>query len=446
VNIQQAIESESWDRAIQILDDAFLHNPDDPATAFYFATVMLKTEHPGPAKWILERLVEEYPDKWQGWMNLGLANDELERYDVATEMLLRVLKEQPDNQDVLTNLSCAATKSHRWDEAKMWAHRALVLGESIQAEVNLAFAHLHEGDFEKGWDLYAKGIGHMTWRERKDWAPHYEGEGRVVIYGEQGVGDQIAFLSALPDAIEQGLEVAGISCYPKLEGLFRDTFPELEVHGTHFDESPAWLNTVEFDRVMPMSWLHKFYRKTRESYTGEPYLKVNPAKKLQWQALLDAVSDKPKVGISWTGGKRGSHSWRHKSLPLDDLKEILQIDVDWVCLEYKDHSLDIARIHTEDGLLVRDWPWATQTNDYSDTAALVDCLDALVTVPTSVNHLAGALGKEVHCLIHDRPHFHYGAGMPYYNSVNLHQRNAEGVEAVKEAIEGLVRVGRLEVA
>lgn len=438
------MERQDFQAAMQILDDRFLAYPDDPEAMFYFSSLMLESDHPGPARLICQYLIDRYPEKWQGWLNLARALDDLECHDESLDIAVKGLKVDASNEKLSSVACVAAARAHRWDECKRHAEDALAVGFDVQAAVNRGFAYLHEGRFGEGWDDYMLGIGAMTWREKREYGgrPQWDGsvDAKIVVYGEQGVGDQIAFLSAIPDAIAAGYQIVGISCYPKLTNLLRDTFEPMgiEVHGTQFESDPEWLRETDYTHLAPMSALQQHFRRTRESYTGAPYLKVNPAKSLQWRALLDAASDRPKVGIAWTGGARKSDAWRRKSMELDALKPILSIDgIDWICLQYKDASDEIARMRVEDGLIIREWPWGTQTEDYSDTAALVDNLDALVTVPTSVNHLAGAMGKPVHCLVHERAHFHYGAGMPYYSSVNLYDRTDESIAAIADEIAKL---------
>ncbi len=443
VTLREMVESGNFDAAMQILDDTFIKDPASDEALFYFCSLLLHTEHPGPARFILRHIAERNPEKWQAWLNLGIAYDQLEMWDQSMLALERAHELAPDDHKIVAHLSGVAANAHRWDECIQWANKALQMRPSLQAEISKAFAFLHKGKHGRGWDLYAKGVGHQKWRDRRSFggAPQYNGEkdAKVVIYGEQGIGDQIAYLSALPDAMSKGLHVSGISCYPKMASLFRDTFPGVEVQGTQFEDSPPW--ETPFSHIMPMSHLMKWYRRKRADYSGEPYLKTNPAKGLQWRALLEQCGTKPKVGIAWRGGKRGAHSWRHKSMTLEDLLPILKLDLDWVCLEYKDASEEIATFQAEHGIVIRDWPWGTQTEDYSDTAALVAQLDAVVTVPTSVCHLGGGLGIPTYCLKHEFAHFHYGAGMPYYSSVELFKR--EQVEDVAERLKNLENVSKI---
>ncbi len=151
---------------------------------------------------------------------------------------------------------------------------------------------------------------------------------------------------------------------------------------------------------------------------------ADPQRRIMWRALLDSLGPQPKVGIAWSGGisltQRGA-----RRAALDQLLPILKQDAIFVDLEYKDRGADMAAFERRRKVKIHTFPWATRTADYDDTAALVAELDLVISVPTAITHLAGALGVPCWCLTHPRPHIHYarhGDKMPYYDSVRLFRR------------------------
>ena len=125
---------------------------------------------------------------------------------------------------------------------------------------------------------------------------------------------------------------------------------------------------------------------------------------------------------------------------------------DWISLEYKDKSDEIGMFERETGIKIFDYSWGTQSADYEDTAALVDCLDAVVCVPTAVYHLAGALGKPALVLVHATPHWHEGFSgpCPWWETVKFYRRKDLGkdgaIQAVKKRLEELVNKGPVRKA
>jgi ADP-heptose:LPS heptosyltransferase len=135
------------------------------------------------------------------------------------------------------------------------------------------------------------------------------------------------------------------------------------------------------------------------------------------------------IGIAWSGGipKTGS---KFRRAALDDWMPVFAaIDAHWVCLQYRDASDEIAeftKAHPHVDLV--QYPWATLTKDYDDTAALVASCDLVIAMQTSVNHLSGALGVPTWTLIPTTSQWRYGetyTDLPWYSSVKLYRQQGE---------------------
>lgn len=429
MNIKELLERGDKEGAIKWCDLEFAKNPDSEEAAFYFANLMANSEHPGPAKFILEALAEKNPGKWQAWQNLGYCLNELGLYDRALKALRKAQKLNPSNPDIYVGLSSCYTHLQEWDRAIKYADKALAIKEVLQAQINKAFAYLCLGRYGEGWDLYEKGIGRMPWRDWHDYGLE-DGLGKTVVYAEQGLGDQIAFCSALQDAIADG-KVAAVNCHPKLERLYRNSF-DVPVYGDQFNDSVPWVDSVGATHQWPMSGLMGPYRRHERDFPRRPFLKADKDESYMWKALLESKSARPKVGIAWTGGTKGSHGGDRRNLDAAGLARMMDIPgVDWVCLEYTDKA------ERPEGMM--DFPWATQTGDYADTAALVENLEAVICVATSVYHLCGALGVPAYVVVHENPHFHEAPKYsPYYGSVTFYKRSELGLDgAIDSARESL---------
>jgi len=363
---------------------------------------------------------------------LGYACNELGQTDEALTAFRKARKIAPDEKGVLLGLSSCYTVMQDHERALRYADRVLAVDpENVQAHTNRAFALLHTGRLGEGWDCYSRGVGNMKWRDRHDYGLIDGIGGRTLFYAEQGIGDQMAFCSAIPDAIRDG-RVAGINCHPKLANLFRDSF-DVPVFGDQFTKEVGWIDDIGATHQAPMSALQARYRRTPEDYPGRPFLKTNAAKALQWRALLDSLGDKPKIGIAWTGGFVGSHSWRDRVVSLSYFDALrAEINAEWISMEYNDRSAEIK------GSGVHDFPWGTQTADYSDAVAMVSALDAVVCVPTAVYHAAGSIGVPCWVLAHDTPHFH--ETLPYYGSVrHLKRRSLDFKKLSREILDEVQR-------
>lgn len=436
---RNALEKQDFQAVLDGVNDALYCDPQNAEAAFIFGCSMLAAEQPAVARWAFIEALRQEPRKWAAMSNLGRAYQDLERYEMAENHYRESLKMQPGNLPGMMGMSTVCVQTGRYRECIEWADKAEKITELTQQKINRGFAHLHLDNVAEGWREYAKGVGFQQWRERKY---HFRDDGtpegiwagqkdaKILITAEQGIGDQIAFLSVVPDMIELGYHIAAIECGPKLRNLIQRSFKQFPVHGTQFIDPPGW--RVPFTHSCSMSELMQYFRRSPRDYPKQPYLTVEDDQVAMWRHFLDSKGSMPHIGIAWRGGSRRSTNWRHKSVELEVFKPVFEAfpGAHFVSLEYKDPGN------------LSDWPldhyqWATMTDDYENTAALVKNLDAIVTVPTSVNHLAGALGVPAFCLMSESPHFHYATEMPYYGTVNLFKRwDIDGlINSLREHLE-----------
>lgn len=245
------------------------------------------------------------------------------------------------------------------------------------------------------------------------------------------------FAAMLPDA-QKRCDRLVVECDARLHGLFSRSFPDIEFHGTRFkQERPEWIDDYQIDAHVLSGSLGQYFRLNDEDFGGKPYLKADPERKVQWRALLDSLGPRKKIGIAWKGGKHGTHRAR-RSTDLEAFLPLFRQDADFVSLEYKDPTAEIAALKEKHGITVHHWARASQSHDIDDVAALVDELDLIVTVQTAVVHIAGALGKPCWVLVPRRPHWRYhltGDRMPWYDSVKLYRQKSDWAGVINKIAE-----------
>lgn len=377
------------------------------------------------------RATQLAPHNPDAWLNVGLSAHELwltEESEEAYKTTLRLAQNDGDKSRGHLNLSALYIDTGRWAEAEEHARKAFSLNpKSEKAKANIGFGLLGQGKWE-GWNYYSCSLGlesrqKMKFNEEPDW----DGTpGKVVAFhGEQGIGDELSFASMLPDAIRDSKKVI-IDCEKKLEGLFRRSFPKAKVYGTRKAKASDGIqwdkDDWKLDASLALGELGKFYRRTDESFTGEPYLVSDPIRRSMWRRLFD-VKMKPCIGIAWTGGIERTGE-RFRTLTLEKLLPILRsVNAHWVSLQYKDCEKEIRefkKLHPEIDIV--QYPWATLTQDYDDTAALVSELDMVICMQTAVAHLAGALGKECWVMLPQHSQWRYGMTgerMRWYKSLRV---------------------------
>lgn len=437
--IRELVERGDYVQALQELDPYLIENPECPAGLFLFGQIMLSTDKPYIAYLAYEKVAKLEPNRTEVWCNLGKAAGDLNRFKEEERCFKKALKLDPNNQVAMKNLAANGVHQHKPEQAIHWARKALKLGEDQDARHNLGFALLLQHKWE-GWKEYEYGLGTVPSRQERNYQgePRWNGEPNknVVIYGEQGLGDQIAFAAPILGA-KNDVNVI-LDVHRKLEGLFKRSF-RVPTFGTFRETELEWVSRYRVDANCSLASLQKHYRGSDEDFTGEPFLVPDPVRRKAWKAILDG--DKPKIGIAWTGGTAQTQGV-DRSTSLDMFSEFMDDRFTWVSLEYTDKADEIRAFNSFSGVEVLNFPWATQTDDYDDTAALVSELDLVIAVPTSVVHLAGGLGVPCWCITPKHPSFMFGMKgrtIPFYNSVELFRRS-EGWDVlteIKERLNGL---------
>jgi tetratricopeptide (TPR) repeat protein len=338
-------------------------------------------------------------------------------------------KYKTNEADYLTNVGSLLIANGTPVEAIKCFDEALTFNNNCtNARWNRSLAYLELGDYERGFAEY--DIGDRTERCKnrnytKEETPFWDGTpGKtVVIYGEQGIGDEIMFASILPDVMKDCHVI--LDAHPRLADLFRYNFPNIAVYGTRKSKFLPWANFHKADAKIAIGSLGKFYRKKKEDFPGTPYLKANSLLVEKYQAKLNAMGDKPKIGISWMGGSKDTGK-SNRFIPLDFWKDILSLDADFISLQYtKDIDDDVKQFEESNNLCINHW--RDVIDDYDETAGLVANLDLIISVPQSVVHLAGALGTPTWQLVPFKAMWQMGPNgenMPWYDYVkNIWQDN-----------------------
>ena len=253
--------------------------------------------------------------------------------------------------EVLSNYAGIFTQTGNPEKAQELCERALAKNPEIAiAHWNLSLALLESGQWERAWDEHEWGLkksaNTSSMRVDRDIgkAPYWDGTpGKTVaVYGEQGIGDEIMFASMLPDLLKTNTVI--LECHKRLKHLFELNFPVIPIYGTREDSAISWPFDHEIDYRVSIGSLGKFFRRTKESFPGTPYLKAEPATK----------GKKFRVGISWTGGQKASRVMV-RTVPLSWWKAILCNDCEFISLQYTDCAEEISIVEKQ-GYSIKQFP------------------------------------------------------------------------------------------
>ena len=405
-----------YEEAEEIYVQLLEQNHDNSGLMATLGSLYVQTGKIGLGIHFLEAAIKAGMKQTDVFTNIGLAYKKAGQMKKAREYFDESIKDEP-SAEALSNYSGLLIESGQDEKCIEFCERALKEKPELPlAHWNMAISLLSEGIWERAWDEHEWGLKTHGIREDRVVlnVPVWDGKapGTVLVYGEQGMGDEIMFASMLPDLLKTNPVV--FECYHRLETLFRKSFPGVPIYGTREDKEVAWANDHKIDYRIPIGSLGQFYRRSREAFPGTPYLKTDPFPK----------GDKFRVGISWIGGGMKAGRVQKRSVPLPWWKPILEIpNIEFVSLQYGTWDKDDLDIMQALGYDIKRMDEHVKATDYYETARLVASCDLVISICTSVIHLAGALGVPCWVMTPRYPAWRYqnSGGMPWYRSVRLYR-------------------------
>jgi len=342
------------------------------------------------------RAIALQPQFAEAWSNHGNALQELRRFDEALGSYDQSIVLRPDYAETHSNRGNALKELCRFDEALASYDRAVTLRPNLaDGHFSAAICRLMLGDFERGWQQHEwrRDTAQLRAVKRNFPQPQWLGTDdlagkTILLHHEQGFGDSLQFCRYVPKVVER----AGCVIFevPKALHTLMQSLPGPIQIIARGDPLP------DFDVHCPLLSLPLAFATRIETIPSQmPYLSAPTDKIEAWRNRL-GTHDSLRVGLVWAGDPRkqtpGAHRIdRQRSLTFDQLAPIFQV------LDCKFYSLQkggdaVAQLHSS-ALRHRVVDWSEDFHDFSDTAALIDNLDLVIAVDTSVAHVAGALGK-----------------------------------------------------
>ncbi|MBF0166427.1 MAG: tetratricopeptide repeat protein [Alphaproteobacteria bacterium] len=391
------------------------------------------------------------PDSDKRLVNLGLVQTEQDNLEGAQQSFLQALAQDANNAESHMFLGLAQQIMGQLQEAEVSFRQALGLAQGksgsredwlYQFKSNLALNQLLLGNLGEGWDLHTARIDGPNWKEiRRDRdMPAWDGSplaGRsLLIWREQGLGDEIRAYSCLPDLLDDGgHQGVAVECDPRLESVLKRSFPQLEVVPGQADRNRP------FDLQLALSSLPRLYRRTIASFeAASPFLVPDPALLDKWTQRLGALPPGRKIGICWRTGLPGAaRMWNISSLA--DWAPILrQPGAVFVNLQYGDCEAELRDAESRFGIRIHRWADVDLKDDLDDLLALMRGLDLVLTFGTAVNDLAGSVGRPAWLMLRTpHPDMLGTSRYPWYPTCRVFERgwNQPWAETLKQVAAAL---------
>lgn len=432
--------------------------PRNPQVLFGMATVAARRKQYALAVLLYEiflRIEKEPYKQAAAHLNIGKIYHDDGKKDVSLgyfNKAIELCKDSTDPDGMETyklariNLAGNAVSTGNPDEALQVVNEVLDAypdcEEAFHIKCNKGMNLLEKGIYGEGWDFYHEHTPRHSVRD-------YSGEGSpptwdgtkgktVLIYGEQGIGDEIMFASMIPDLMKDCNVV--MDAHLRLAEMFRESF-KIPVYATREFNCIRWKHYEKIDYKLPIGSLGKWYRRELKDFPKAPYLKANKRFTERFKRRLEELGDYPCIGLSWRGGTKSTNK-QHRNLDLEQLKPVLNsIKANWISLQYQPSAeMSINAFNEKSDAKIHHWKNAIE--DYDFTAALVSSLDLVISVPQSVVHLAGALGTPTWQMTPKAAMWQmgpYGEDMPWYECVKNYWQPDFGDwdSVIKNVTEGL---------
>jgi hypothetical protein len=354
-----------------------------------------------------------------------VALGDADEYDEAIACLEEVIKTEPERAEAYNSLGYVLSRQRQPQKAIPYLERAIELQPKYaQAHFNLGMSLLQLGD-------YTRGFAEYEWRWQTGQftpfhSPHPQWDGQPVpdktllIYTEQGAGDAIQFARYLPMAAARCKKLI-LVCRQDLMPLFA-TIP-----GIAEIREAGQINVAEFDTYLPLLSLPNVCGTTVETIPADvPYLDVAAIRRRKENpALALPPSDQFKVGFVWAGSPTHRVD-RHRSCALKEFLPVLRVaGVSFYSLQKGERHKELAGLPPE----VQVQNLEPLLGDFGDLAVIIEQLDLVISVDTSVAHMAGALAKPVWTLLTDVADWRWmleGETTSWYPTMRLFRQTRPG--------------------
>ena len=415
--------------------------PDQPDTLHMSGIVAFRLGRQQEAVAKMERAINLGVDIALYLRNICEVYRTLNRLDEAVAAGRRAAALAPHDPLCLHNLAVIHYERVEVDESIDAAERALMMQPDMAgAHFARAEALLLKGDWATGWEEYewrfkvADAASMMPATDKPQWDGTPIDDGVLLLVADQGFGDVIQFSRYIPWVLER-CPNAVIACSSEMLPVLKQFLPESRIFF-------QWELCPPFKAFMPLSGLPRLHGTRPDNILAPvPYLKADPARVDVWRERLRrlAPGTHRRIGIVWAGRPTHNND-RRRSAKLSDFAPLAALPgVALVSLQ-KGPSADQSGQYFGRAPLIN---IGAEVRNYDDTMALLECLDMVITVDTSVGHLTAAMGKPAWILLATSPDWRWLLGRSdtgWYPTVRLFRQTQPRVwKDVFENVAAAVR-------
>jgi|LauGreDrversion4_2_1035121.scaffolds.fasta_scaffold14280_2 tetratricopeptide (TPR) repeat protein len=426
------IESKLFQQALEFLDKAITLDALNVDAVIRKSFCLSRLNRPAEALICAEQSIKLQPNLPQAWCSRAVALNYLKHYEGALASYNKSIELKPDYAEAWSNRGNTLSNLGLYDEAlasfeksielkpdyaEAWFNRGVVLGNLRRHEAALAnYERASELDFDYADAIYNKSVMQLTckifsagfknylhrWKtesfSRKyietilpPCGPNFYSQ-KVLLWAEQGLGDEIFYAGMLREAINKFSEI-GLIADKRLHSLFKRSFPRVKLFDREVTRAPTI--DIAFDCHAPIGNLGYILDLSVDKISAfrAPFLVANSVKSDTYKMSAPFTRRKIVCGISWQSSNK--ESGKQKSLELLQLEPILKDSrFEFINLQYGEVDWQIESIKQQLGVNINCIKNLDIRNHIDDFTALIDACDIVITTSNVTAHLAGAIGKK----------------------------------------------------
>jgi tetratricopeptide (TPR) repeat protein len=421
------VDAKDHTKAIELLDQSVAMDANQPNAIALRGISLGRLKKYDQALKSLEEAIALKPDFAEVYNHLAIFLIEVNRFDEAIQRYLQTIELNPKHANAMGNLAYLLADLRRYEESLRYYNQSILLAPDVPETYFLkAELLLSMGRYLEGWMLY-------EWRWKSKFrqsttflpdVPVWTGVEKlrgksIVIWPEAGFGDYLMLSRYLPLLEQKGAKLVLWTAQP-LVACLQDSFPKAVV--VPKNEAPP---ATDFQCPI-MSLPGAFQTEIGTIPSHFPYLKTSPLKVEEWGKRL-GPRRALRVGLVWSGkvGREIDRSpLRTRSMPLADLEPLFRLPIEFHSLQKEILEVDVVAANRFKTLRFHH----DEIQDFSDTAALIQHMDLVVSIDTSVSHLVGALGKPLIMMLPFTSDYRWAEGdrTPWYPQAQLIRQRVAG--------------------
>ena len=413
---------QKWESAIYCYERVLERTPKDVVIRYLLGEAQIKSDKFEEALASFRQCVKDGRDDSDAWSGICESLRRLERLDEAVEAGRKAVTLNPNSAVAWHSLGWTIMRQGKVREAVPYINKAIELKPDWPMVIwRRAFAHLMLGDFAQGWrDYESRWLDDELQKKTSRNLPGHVWRGEdvrgkiVYVHIEQGLGDCIQMARYIPLIQARGAGLVKFEAPMELASIFERSLPGAEL-------ITGSVMQMQYHYYIPMMSLPLAFGTLVNTVPANvPYLRADPQAVETWRKKLADIPGL-KVGLVWAGSPTHPND-RNRSMRLSEFLPLKAIpNIKFVSLQKGAAASQVAQVPEMDVI-----DWTDQLKTLDDTAALISALDLVITVDTSVAHLAGAIGAPVWMLLAIAPDFRWmleREDSPWYPTMRLFRQD-----------------------